>query len=147
MAKPISAQPEARPTGELDGRDDIEVILRLLAESGTLAVVRALLEQRQPLADQVVDTLNSAPTRRGLKALATLAMGLGTLPDGSAERAVVAAHQALAAGDAALHDGKGDAMSVWTLIRLLKDPDVARGLRYVVGLLRGLGASTRSPDV
>lgn len=149
MAKPIDARPQSSTEAFLgDGtrlEDDLEAIVQALDEAGVLSFLRALLEQRQPLADRLMEKINSEPTRRGLKTLVTLTMGLGALPENSGSRLIAALEEALAQGEVALKSEDADKMSIWALIGLLKDPDIARGVRYLAGLLKGLGAFLGAP--
>lgn len=148
MAKPVKDAPQAAQSSSLPPQppfgDDAEAIWAALGEAGVLALLRAFLDQRQPLSEIVVQKLNTAPTKRAVKNLVTLSMGLGALPEEAGTALISAlnlglqhASQAAAAEDA----GK---MSIWAVLRLLKDPDIARAIHYLAGFLKGMGKALES---
>ena len=149
MAKPIDVAPDSAMSGAIprgvSADEDLAAILTALAESGALSFLRALLEQREALADRLLEQMNSEPTRRGLRILVTFAMGLGSLPEDSGTRVTDAISSALAQADAALKAADGEKMSIWVLLGFLKDPDIARAIHYLAGFIKGLGAYLENP--
>lgn len=141
MAKPITDVPFSATAEEANRRDSaaahIEAILDQLEQAGAWRILRALLEQRQPIAEMVVRKINTQPTKRGLKNAITLAMGIGELPDGFGADAINALQSGLAQARAASESTK---ISFWQLRNMLKDPDVARAIHYLMGFLKGIGS-------
>lgn len=151
MAKPIAVVPPTATAGEdaINGaaaHDNLDAILDGLEAAGVLRFVRALLEQRQPIAVKVMHKMDTEPTKTGLKNAVTLAMGLGALPDGFGITLMQAlADGARRAGEAS-HGPDTDKMSVWALMGMLKDPDVARAIHYLMGFLQGLGKALKQTE-
>lgn len=144
MAKPITAIPPAATAGDTvhqaaSAQDNLEAILESLEAAGVLRFVRALLEQRRPIAAQVMHKMDSEPTKTGLKNMVTLAMGLGELPDGFGTTLMQALADGARQASRASRGPDADKMSVWALMGMLKDPDVARAMHYLMGFLQGLG--------
>ncbi|MDA8205380.1 MAG: DUF1641 domain-containing protein [Thermaerobacter sp.] len=144
MAKPIIEMPESATAGNAvrsgdAAEENLEAIVEVLQEAGVLRFVRALLEQRKPIAEKVMNKMDTDPTKRGLKNGLTLALGLGALPDGFGMTMITAIKQGLNRAQEASHAPSADKMSIWQLMGMLKDPDVARAIHYIVGFLEGLG--------
>ena len=144
MAKPIVGVPSTAQAHDLvkeeaSAQENLEAILAALQDAGVLRFVRALLEQRQPIAQKVITKLDTDPTKTGLKNAVTLLMGLGALPDGFGVTMMEAVQAGLSDADAASHQHDADKMSVWALMGMLKNPNVARSIHYLMGFLNGLG--------
>lgn len=136
---PPTAQAGDLVHGEATAQENLDAIVEALQDAGVLRFVRALLEQRQPILDQVMQKLDTEPTKSGLKNAITLAMGLGALPEGFGTTLTEAVRQGLHRAEEASHADDADKMSLWALMGLLKDPDVARSIHYGMGFLQGLG--------
>ncbi|NMP24209.1 DUF1641 domain-containing protein [Sulfobacillus harzensis] len=151
MAKPIREVPLRAMAGNAVSRRDtaeenLEAILDALQEAGVLRFVRALLEQRQPIAEQVMAKMDTDPTKRGIKNAITLAMGLGSLPEDFGPRVMQALQHGMKRAESASHAPDADKMSIWQLMGMLKDPDVARAIHYLMGFLEGLGKALGSEE-
>lgn len=126
------------------GEENLQVIVDALQEAGVLRFVRVLLEERQPIAEKVIKKMDSEPTKRGIKNAVTLMMGLGALPDDFAPLMVDVLQQGIQRAQSASHDPEAEKMSIWQLMGMLKDPDVARAIHYLMGFLPGLGKALQS---
>lgn len=144
MAEPIRAVPATAQAGEAvhvqeTAEQSWHAILDELDQAGVLRFVRALVEQRQPLSQQLVQKLDTEPTKSGLKNALEFMMAMGRLPDGAAGTLTEALISGLTRAGEAAAGPEADKMSVWTAMARLKEPDVARAVNYVFGFLEGLG--------
>jgi uncharacterized protein YjgD (DUF1641 family) len=151
MANPITMIPPTATAGpDVDQTpsttENLTAILDALEAAGVLRFVRAVLEQREPIAAQVMHKLDTEPTKTGLKNVLTLAMGLGELPDGFGTTLMHALAVGASRAGEASQEPDADKMSIWALMGMLKDPDVARAMHYVMGFLQGLGKALAQPD-
>lgn len=148
MAKPVTEVPEGAQAASLPPGaplgDDAAAILAALSDAGVLAFLRALVEQREVLSEQLLTKLNTEPTRQGVKNLVTLSMGLGALPQEAMPPLLAAVGQGLHEAQNAVQAEGADKTSLWTLLGLLKDPDIARSIHYLAGFLKGMGQALKS---
>lgn len=150
MAKPIVDVPPSataqEPMQQPTDSDNLQVIIDELEQAGVWRFLRALLEQRKPIAAMVMDKMDTEPTKRGLKNAVTLTMALGALPDGFGLTLMRAVQSGLHQAESASQSSDAEKMSIWQLMGMLKDPDVARAVHYLMGFLKGLGAHLDDPS-
>lgn len=144
MARPTSKLAPQVLAGTLvdpkrSGTDDLDAIVSSLEEAGVLSFLRALLEERTLLMEQLVTKLDSEPTKRGLKNGVTLLMALGALPEGVANSLAATLNAGLRSAEKAESSPEAEKMSIWILMGMLKNPDVARAIHYLMGFLEGMG--------
>lgn len=144
MGSPISRVPDTATADGLttptaSAGEDWAAIVQALEQAGILRLVRALLEQRQPVAEQLIMKLDTEPTKQGIKNALTLAMGWGRISEETVKVLVEAVAQGLRQAQKASHSPAADKMSIWALVGLLKNPDIARALHYLMGFLEGIG--------
>ncbi|MCL5116766.1 MAG: DUF1641 domain-containing protein [Firmicutes bacterium] len=149
MANPIQHAPPGTQAGDsvhavASADENLAAILESLQDAGALRFIRAFLEQRQPLAEKLMEKMDTEPTKRGLKNAVTLMMGLGALPDGIGVALMSALTQGFERAGEASQLPDADKMSVWQLMGMLKNPDVARAVHYLMGFLEGLGKALKT---
>ncbi len=150
MAKPIVDLPPSATARELVPPDsaskNVEAIIEELEQAGVWRFLRALLEQRKPISEMVMEKLDTEPTKRGLNNAVTLAMALGALPEGFGLSLMGALQSGFHEAQSQSQGPDADKMSIWQLMGMLKDPDVARAIHYLMGFLKGLGTQLGDPS-
>jgi uncharacterized protein YjgD (DUF1641 family) len=150
MAEPIDTIPETAVAGrrpaERHTDENLTAILDALEEAGVLTFLRALMEQRAPIARRLITRLDTPPTKRGVKNLLTGVMALGALPEDSGARIGAAVVRGLETGRQAAEAPRADRLSLWTLVRLMRDPEIARAVHYLAGFLKGIGIALKTRE-
>lgn len=123
--------------------EDWKAILESLDEAGMLSFLRAIVEQRQPMTDKLIKKMDSAPTKNGVKTFIRMMMALGDFDPEGIDATAKALAQGFAVAQQAAAEPEADKMSVWSLMGQLKNPDVARGMHFVMGLLEGFGQALK----
>ena len=134
---PIEAQPEALATAEF------QRLLVLAHERGVLQAMNHLLEEP----DAALGTATDWATQRGNLAVVKHALLFYNTLQSIDPRAV----QALLNGLNGAAEGAANGRDEWHvvgffgLLRALRDPDVNRGMRFLLRMAAGLGRSVRGP--
>lgn len=161
MARPTSAIARAVKTPEEERSDALETLLehasdhseallevlalvQALHEQGALGALTALSQQGDAALGVAMETLSQSPGyAQGARNALALAQSLATLDDqtvATTQRMVTGGVQAFASAQP-----PAKPLSVFDLLRALKDPDVSAGLAALLALLKGIGAARRQP--
>ena len=115
-------------------------ILRALEERGYLRFANDLLRSEDRVVKVLTERIDPSELRRSVQGLRTLLSSLGDLDRDLvgqlSKRISPALEEAMAAE-------RGPPVGVVEVVNALNDPEVNRGVRMVLGLLRGIG---RSPE-
>lgn len=162
MARPTNVIARAVKTPEEERSEALETLLehasdhaaallaalalvQALHEQGALEALTALSQQGDAALGVALETLSQSPGyAQGAKNALALAQSLATLDD----QTVATTQRMVTGGVQAFASAKPPAksLSVFDLLRALKDPDVSAGLTAVLALLKGVGAALRQPD-
>lgn len=153
MAKPITtierrAATEAMPVGarsEALATAEFQRLLVLAHERGVLQALNHLLEEP----DAAIGTATDWATQPGNLAVVKHALLFYNTLQSIDPRAVQALLNGLnGAAEAAAKGkdkGKGKVLGFFGLLRALRDPDVNRGMRFLLRMAGGLGRAVREP--
>jgi uncharacterized protein YjgD (DUF1641 family) len=137
MATPIKYQPDSR-THE-SPRDQLEELLEALAASGTLRVLKDLLQRIGPVAEVVSERLDTEPGRNALGNLALLASALARVSPDRLKWVVGTAVATIA------HARRRPPASLHLLLSLRRE-NVRRTLFGLIAFFDALGAQLRPDD-
>ena len=152
MAKPIPVRPDAplevHGTEELapeiasasEALRDLLELLRLLEDRGILRFGADLLREEDRVLDVVTTRIPAGDLRRAARNLEVL---VKTFRDLDPITLAALARGVPRALDESHRAERSQPMGFLEIARALRDPDVNRGVRMVLGFLRGIGA--RSP--
>lgn len=134
---PVEGRPEALATAEF------QRLLVLAHERGVLQALNHFLEEP----DATLGTATDWATRPGNLAVVKHALLFYNTLQSIDPRAVQALLNGLDGAAQAAATGKDDGkvLGLFALRRALRDPDVNRGLRFLLRMAAGLGRSVRAP--
>ncbi len=114
--------------------------LQALNDRGALTLLAALGEQADAVGKIGVSLLAQPEGTRVLQNLVSIVTLLGQIDPAQLRTIVQASGKAMEAAAKQMENSKG--LGVLGAMRLLRDPDVSRGLRMVSGILGALGAAS-----
>jgi uncharacterized protein YjgD (DUF1641 family) len=154
MARPIRARPEA-PTGpeivatrtlatDLAATDEsvreLLELVRLLDERGLLRFASDLLREEDRVVAVLSDRVPPDGVRRAMRNLEVLVKTFRDIDPKTLDALARGVPGALEAARRAQGD---EPLGILAILRVLRDPEVNRGVRMVLGFLRGIGADSR----
>lgn len=134
MAQPIKYRPKAQ-TAE-SAREQLDEVLRALSDSGTLRLLKDLLERIGPVSQVLAERVETEPGRNALGNLAVLGAGLTRLPPDRLQVAVQAAGRAF---ERAGRLARREPPSFLQMLGVLRSSSVRRALVALLTLLYATG--------
>lgn len=127
-------------TENTDALAEVLKLVQLLHRAEFLQMANALLEQGTPILEIIVNQAKKPEYAGGLKNGLGLLQLLGKLDVGVLNRALDAVERA----EERVQSGEAiEAGGVFKLLGALRDPDVTRGLSFMLEVLRGIGSGLR----
>ncbi len=154
MACPISTRPARSPPIEWSEalapelaesaaaiRELLELV-RLLDERGVLRFSSDLLREEDRVVAVLTDRLSAGDVRRAIRNLEVLVKTFRDLDPGTLGALARGMPAALSEAHRAERDRP---MGIFEIVSTLRDPEVNRGVRMVLGFLRGIGRDAPPP--
>ncbi len=138
MAKPIAFTPPPpdAPPAITDPRDELDRLLVALHERGVLRFLNGLLAAGPEASTIAVNGLNSATGQRVVRNMVVLGEMATKLDPDDLETLLNGVARGIAAASARVGTEPPGTIS---LAKALRDPDVRRGVNFLLGFLKALG--------
>jgi len=114
---------------------DVARLVKALKSSGVLPMVTALLEQRDDVLAILMRVVNTPDVKRAIVQIEGLLQTLSRLSPGFTGAVQSGVERGLAA---ASRESDGS-MTVFSLLKALRNPDIARAIRVSLAFLEGFG--------
>lgn len=154
MAKPITTVQSPEPTPQqqneqtlnqligtlIENADGVKQTAKLLQElngSGILPALQALLEAKEQVAEIAVNQMLRPPVTNMMNNAMAAAGALTSIEPETTKKLMASLAEGLKKAQQGLSDN--ETTSVWTLMKVMTDPDINRALTFGLNLLKGLG--------
>ena len=121
-------------------KESINKIFEITAElddAGVLDAVKAMLEAKEDIAEIAVGQVAREPVTNLINHVMNVSGMLTNIDPGVTEKLVASVESGL--NEAELHGENNRAISVFDLMKSLKDPDINRSIKYGLHFLKGMG--------
>lgn len=108
-----------------------------LDDAGVLDAVKAMLVAKEDIAEIAVDQVSREPVTNLINHVMNVSGMLTNIDPGVTEKLAASVERGL--NEAELYGGNNRAISVFELMKSLKDPDINRSIKYGLHFLKGMG--------
>ncbi|OLZ08122.1 DUF1641 domain-containing protein [Sulfobacillus thermosulfidooxidans] len=132
----------------INDKETAEALLRFARaaqDAGVLPFLTGLLEQKNSVLHILMEELNQDSVKKAINNGEQIAALLGNIPQNAFHNAIEALGQGLTHMGSLPATDTHEGMSIFQLLGSLKNPDIARGLRALLGFLEGFGQALATP--